>query len=73
MATEVFSSQQAVSSVLAGKRIVVTRPRTQAGELARRLIELGAEVIDFPTISIEPPMDYTPMDRAIEQLKQYDW
>ena len=73
MATEVFSSQQAVSSVLAGKRIVVTRPRTQAEELARRLIELGAEVIDFPTISIEPPMDYTPMDRAIEQLKQYDW
>jgi len=73
MATEVFSSQQAVSSVLAGKRIAVTRARTQAGELARRLIELGAEVIDFPTISIEPPMDYTPMDRAIEQLKQYDW
>ena len=73
MAAKEFSSQQADNSVLSGKQIVVTRPRTQAGELARRLFELGAEVIDFPTISIEPPMDYTPMDRAIEQLKQYDW
>jgi uroporphyrinogen III methyltransferase / synthase len=73
MAIEEFSSQQADSSILAGKRIVVTRPRTQSGELARRLSELGAEVIEFPTIAIEPPTDYAPMDRAIEQLNQYDW
>jgi uroporphyrinogen III methyltransferase / synthase len=73
MAIEEFSSQQADSSILAGKRIVVTRPRTQAGELARCLSELGAEAIEFPTISIEPPMDYTPMDHAITQLHQYDW
>jgi uroporphyrinogen III methyltransferase / synthase len=73
MAIEEFSSQQADSSILAGKRIVVTRPRTQLGELARRLSELGAEVIEFPTIAIEPPMDYAPMDHAIEQLNQYDW
>jgi uroporphyrinogen III methyltransferase / synthase len=73
MAIEEFSSQQVDSSILAGKRIVVTRPRTQSGELARRLSELGAEVIEFPTIAIEPPTDYAPMDRAIEQLNQYDW
>ena len=73
MAIQEFSSQQAGGSVLVGKRIVVTRPRTQSGELARRLSELGAEVIEFPTIAIEPPTDYAPMDRAIEQLNQYDW
>jgi uroporphyrinogen III methyltransferase / synthase len=73
MAAKVTPNRQGDVSVLSGKRIVVTRPRTQAGELARRLSELGAEVIDFPTISIEPPMDYAPMDRAIEQLEQYDW
>jgi uroporphyrinogen III methyltransferase / synthase len=73
MAIEEFSSQQAGGSILVGKRIVVTRPRTQSGELARRLSELGAEVIGFPTIAIEPPTDYAPMDRAIEQLNQYDW
>lgn len=73
MAAKGTPNRQGDVSVLSGKRIVVTRPRTQAGELARRLSELGAEVIDFPTISIEPPMDYAPMDRAIEQLEQYDW
>lgn len=53
--------------------MVVTRPRRQAGELARRLSELGAEVIEFPTIVIEPPLDYAPMDRAIERLHDYHW
>jgi uroporphyrinogen III methyltransferase / synthase len=73
MAAKKSPSQQGDISVLSGKRIVITRPRTQANELAHRLSALGAEVIEFPTISIEPPMDYTPMDRAIAQLHQYDW
>ena len=74
MATGEFPNQQInASSVLSGKRIVVTRPRTQARELAHRLSELGAQVIEFPTIAIEPPLDYAPMDRAIEQLHDYHW
>jgi uroporphyrinogen III methyltransferase / synthase len=73
MAVKEFSTQRADKSVLSGKRIVVTRPRTQAGELSRRLSDLGAEVIEFPTIAVEPPFDYAPMDRAIAQLNQYDW
>jgi uroporphyrinogen III methyltransferase/synthase len=73
MAAKESSKRQGDISVLSGKRIVVTRPRKQASELARRLSAFGAEVIEFPTISIEPPMDYTPMDRAIAQLHQYDW
>jgi uroporphyrinogen III methyltransferase / synthase len=72
MAAEESSKRQG-DSVLSGKRIVITRPRKQAGELTRRLTELGAEVIEFPTISIEPPADCEPMDRAIAQLQQYDW
>ncbi len=74
MATVNLSKQPSDgSSILSGKRIVVTRARNQAGELARRLCELGAEVIEFPTIAIEPPSDYAPMDRAIEQLHSYEW
>ena len=74
MATGEYSSQRSTgSSVLSGKRIVVTRPRTQASELAHRLSELRAEVIEFPTIAIEPPLDYAPMDRAIQQLHDYHW
>ena len=66
-------NQQPALSVLSGRRIVITRPRAQGGELARRLSGLGAEVIDFPTIAIEPPIDYAPMDSAIAQLNEYDW
>jgi len=73
MAVKEFSKRQGDVSALSGKRIVVTRPRAQAGELTRRLSELGAEVVEFPTISIAPPGDYKPMDRAIAQLQQYDW
>ena len=67
------SSKRQGDSVLSGKRIVITRPRKQAGELTHRLTELGAEVIEFPTISIEQPADCEPMDRAIAHLQQYDW
>jgi len=35
-------------------RVVVTRPREQAGPLVRRLEELGHEVVECPLIEIEP-------------------
>src|SRR5439155_22336952 len=40
---------------LFGKRIVVTRTREQARQLSRQLLELGAEVLEIPTIKIVPP------------------
>src|SRR6266571_3392235 len=40
---------------LSGKRIVVTRTRRQASALSDRLRALGADVIELPTIRIEPP------------------
>jgi len=58
---------------LFGRRIVVTRSRTQASELSRRLEALGAEVIEMPTIAIEPPADYGPLDAAIAALETFDW
>lgn len=39
---------------LFGRRVVVTRPRAQAAGQIELLRELGAEVIAFPTIHIEP-------------------
>jgi uroporphyrinogen III methyltransferase/synthase len=58
---------------LFGKRIVVTRATEQAGSLAARLSELGAGVIELPTIEIRPPADPAPLDRAIAELETYDW
>jgi uroporphyrinogen III methyltransferase/synthase len=58
---------------LFGTRIVVTRARDQAGVLGAKLMALGADVIEMPTIEIAPAADYEPLDRAIRELDSYDW
>jgi uroporphyrinogen III methyltransferase/synthase len=58
---------------LFGRRVVVTRPREQAGELASRLEDLGAEVVLFPTIAIAPPADAAPLADAVAAAGGYDW
>jgi uroporphyrinogen III methyltransferase/synthase len=58
---------------LAGRRVVVTRPRAQADELAARLEDLGADVVLFPTIEIAPPRDLAALDRAVATAGTYDW
>ncbi len=58
---------------LLGKKIVVTRARAQSSDLVKFLSDLGAECLEFPTIKIQPPEDYRPLDTAIENLITYDW
>lgn len=63
----------APEAALRGKRVVVTRARDQAGELAARLSAVGAEVIEFPTIELQPPADTSLVDAAISRIGEYDW
>ncbi|MDR4503674.1 MAG: uroporphyrinogen-III C-methyltransferase [Candidatus Scalindua sp.] len=58
---------------LFGKTIVVTRSRDQASEFSERLIDLGANVIEFPTISITGPEDFEPLDKEIRRLDSTAW
>jgi uroporphyrinogen III methyltransferase/synthase len=58
---------------LFGRRILVTRPRAQAPALSDRLRELGADVLELPTIRIVPPDDYGPLDGALRALGTYSW
>jgi uroporphyrinogen-III synthase len=58
---------------LQNKRILVTRTRHQASDLAARLEALGAIPILIPTIEIVPPETYVPLDAALAQLESYDW
>jgi uroporphyrinogen III methyltransferase/synthase len=58
---------------LFGKRIVVTRPREQAGELVDALEQLGAIVVEAPTVRIAPPDDFGPLDEACATVGRYDW
>jgi uroporphyrinogen III methyltransferase/synthase len=55
---------------LFGKRILVTRARAQASEFADLLEANGAQVIQFPTIKIQP----VAVDSAyIHSTNEYDW
>jgi uroporphyrinogen III methyltransferase/synthase len=58
---------------LDGKRILITRAREQASVFASKLRHLGAEVIEFPTIEIVPPLSWKRVDQAIDRLNTYDW
>jgi len=58
---------------LAGLRVVVTRARDQAGQLAQPLAERGAEVLEVPVIKLAPPTQKEPLVEAIAGLSSYDW
>jgi uroporphyrinogen III methyltransferase/synthase len=57
---------------LAGRSVLITRPRAQAERLARALAAEGAETILAPTIEIAPPFSWDEMDRAIA-MGGYGW
>jgi uroporphyrinogen III methyltransferase/synthase len=61
------------SRPLFGKKILVTRSHEQASFFAELLIEKGAEPIECSTIEVLPPDDWAPLDRAIQNIKKYQW
>lgn len=73
MALQMADKQSVSSNVLRGKRILITRARSQASSLAQKIENLGGKVIEFPTIEIRPPESYGPLDHAINQIGSYDW
>ena len=58
---------------LFGRRIVVTRTRNQAGALSEELRALGADVIELPTIRIEPPTNLRGFAELVQDAHAYDW
>ena len=65
--------KQMNSSVLQGLRLVNTRAVHQAASLTRALEEHGAEVLDFPVITLERILPNDELEMAIEQLESFDW
>jgi uroporphyrinogen III methyltransferase/synthase len=61
------------SCPLFGKRVLVTRPRDQAGEMVERLLDLGAEPIETPMIRILPPDADSDLDEACATVSTFDW
>jgi uroporphyrinogen-III synthase len=58
---------------LSGWRILTTRASKQSGGLAAPLREMGAEVIEIPTIEIKQPSSYKALDAALKNIAKYDW
>src|SRR5215470_8660501 len=50
---------------LTGRVVLVTRAREQAGAFAELLEAAGARVLLVPTIAIEPPESWAPLDAAL--------
>ena len=58
---------------LFGKRVLVTRSRTQASRMCELLEDAGAIAVELPAIAIAPPDDFAPLDEAASRLSEYGW
>ena len=58
---------------LSGRRIVVTRSRTQASKLAAALRDLGADVYEMPLIKRELPKDLREFAELVQDAHSYEW
>ena len=56
---------------LHGVKVVVTRARAQASELAQRLAALGAQPIELPAIRVVPRIESDEVRCAVEALHSY--
>jgi uroporphyrinogen III methyltransferase/synthase len=55
------------------KRVLITRPRAQAGAFGAQLKARGFEPIWFPVIAIRPIENNQSLDHALNKLACYDW
>jgi uroporphyrinogen III methyltransferase/synthase len=58
---------------LAGKRIVVTRAAASSKSLSQPLEQLGAQIVEIPTIEIRDPDTWQPLDSALRTLHEFDF
>lgn len=58
---------------LFGKRVLITRSRTQASRLRTLLEDLGAQPIELPTIQTAALEDFKDLDAALARLEDFGW
>jgi len=62
-----------ITQPLAGKRVVVTRTREQASELALRLRAAGAEALELPVFAHQQGNLQGVLADVMLELASYDW
>ena len=58
---------------LYGKRVLVTRARSQAGRLSEMLYREGALPLEAPAIRVDPLPDYSDLDDRLLHMDEVDW
>ena len=58
---------------LAGRRIVVTRPKGQAGGLSALIREAGGDALEVPALQIDDLADLAPFHAVAERLDSFDY
>jgi uroporphyrinogen III methyltransferase/synthase len=58
---------------LFGKKVLITRSRTQASNLRAMLEEVGAQPVELPSVEIAPLEDSTQLDQAVARLGEFNW
>lgn len=58
---------------LFGKRVLITRSRSQTSRLRTLLNQAGANAVELPTIKIGPLEDFSELDSTLTKLQEYDW
>lgn len=58
---------------LFGKNIMVTRSRSQNSKLVERIMDLGGNPIEIPTIKIEKVENNTELENEIKSIKDYTY
>ncbi|UCD24933.1 MAG: uroporphyrinogen-III C-methyltransferase [Gemmatimonadota bacterium] len=61
------------SGPLFGTRVLVPSSLHTSNKLQQQLEAVGAEVIARPAIRVTDPVDWSPVDAAIQKLDSYDW
>lgn len=56
--------------MLGGRQFLITRPKQNASELARRLREYGAQVLEVPAIVTKPILQNEPLKTALTSFSQ---
>lgn len=59
--------------LLFGRAVVITRPFHLQESFQNQVIEMGGEPVNFPVLEIQPPQDYSDLDRALEGLASFQW
>ncbi len=58
---------------LAGRRVVITRPRDQAADWRRKLEALGAAVVELPLIQVKKDVNLNTLAEVLTEFGTYEW